>query len=245
MILELLKNYDTLNSFKIEFYNDDGLIEKLIRKFSAIMMILFSSIFAISQLVGQKINCWCPKEYSDSKCDYATTHCYLTNFRIPLSNSSELPRREYTQSHKIVYYQWIPFIFLIQGVVFYLPSIIWRWLYVKTGFDLNECFKRLAKDNSDQNDSQEINYVTDQIEKAILNGKNNCHKSKIFNSGCFLALSYLFTKIIYLSVIFFQLYIINNWFIDEHYEKSNWIFGSHLFNLENRFPRKIKYFFFF
>lgn len=245
MILDLLTNYETLNNLKIEFYNDDGIIEKLIRKFSAIMMILLSSIFAISQLIGSKIKCWCPKEYSDYKCEYANAHCYITNFYIPLSNSSELPRREYLQSHKINYYQWIPFIFFLQGVVFYLPSMIWRWLYSKTGFDLDDCFKRLGKDNSDQNDSKEIKYVTSQIEKAFMNGNNNCHKNKIFNNGYYLTFCYLLTKIIYLSSIFFQLYIFNKWFNDEYYNETNWIFGSHLFNLENRFPRNHKKILFF
>ncbi|RNA11649.1 innexin unc-9-like isoform X6 [Brachionus plicatilis] len=234
MILELISCYETLTSFRIEVYNDDGRVEKLIRRFSATMMIVFSSIFFIVQLVGSRIKCWCPNEYSDTKCDYANTHCYITNFYVPISNSSHLPRREELHSHKILYYQWIPYIFFLQGAMFYLPNVIWRWLYSKSGFDFDECFRTLRSDSSDQNDSEEIILVTEQIEKIIL--KKNKNSSKLFNNGFYLAFSYLLTKILYLSSIIFQFYVINNWFMDEHYRSYNWIFGSHLFNLTDRFP---------
>lgn len=235
MILEIINNYASLKSFRIQAYNDDGPFEKLVRKFSAIMMIVLSSVFLIAQLVGKKIQCWCPNEYSDPKCDYAITHCYLTELYIPLSNSTSLPNRENLRSHKIIYYQWIPFILFLQAVIFYFPSIIWRCLYSKSGFDIHECFTRLRNDSSGQNDSKDIYYVTNEIERNFLN--KNRQKSKLFNSGFYLAGCYNFTKFLYTFSILLQLYILNNWFKDEHYHRYNWI--TSLFNLEQRFPRKL------
>lgn len=64
-------------------------------------------------------------EYSGSRCTYATTYCYITSTYIPVGNATELPKRQDLESHKMLYYQWVPFIFLLQGFLFYLPSMIW------------------------------------------------------------------------------------------------------------------------
>ena len=254
MILKSIESYAKLAQTRLAKYDDDDVVEKLIRKFSAIMMVIFASIFGITQLVGNPIQCWCPNEYSGSRCEYAKIYCYITNLYVPINNSSHLPRRDDLQSHKILYYQWIPFIFSLQAVLFYFPSMVWRALNSKSGFDINGYVQELNNDNSGVKDSPGIRFVTHHIETCLVFKKNYHHRgnlknfvekrlfNKLFNKGFYLSFCYLTIKNLYLLSVFIQMYLLNNWLIDEHYSsKTNWIFGSHLFNLEERFPRKYRF----
>jgi hypothetical protein len=58
MILDLIKSYATISKYQFEKYDDDGFVEKLSRKFSAIMMIVFATCLSVFQLVGKPIKCW-------------------------------------------------------------------------------------------------------------------------------------------------------------------------------------------
>lgn len=251
MIIHFIDTYTRLSRYNFEKYDDDGKVEKLIRKFSAIMMIVFASLLGIAQLVGRPIECWCPNEYSGTRCAYATTYCYITNLYVPVSNSSHLPKREDLQSHKILYYQWVPFIFMLQALMFYFPNLIWRILNSSSGFDLNGYIQALKKDESDLKNSPAVKYVTHHIETCFEFRKSYQHRGsmkkfmqksvglKFLNSGFYLTICYLFTKFMYLFFVFLQLYLINNWLVDTHYSSaSNWIFGQHLWKLTERFPRK-------
>lgn len=253
MILQTIKSYALLAETRLEKYDDDDFVEKLIRKFSAIMMLIFASIFGVTQLVGNTIQCWCPNDYSDSRCDYAKAYCYITNLYIPINNSSHLPTRDDLHSHRILYYQWIPFIFSLQAFLFYFPSMVWRALNSKSGFDINGYIQELKNDNSGEKESHQIKFVSHHIETCLVFKKNYHHRgnlksfvekrlfNKFFNKGFYLSFCYLVTKILYLLSVIFQAYVLNNWLIDEHHSsKTNWIFGSHLFNLEERFPRILK-----
>jgi hypothetical protein len=57
-VIDLLKKYSELSKLEFEKYNDDGWAEKLSRKFSFIMMVIFTMCLAIFQLVGRPITCW-------------------------------------------------------------------------------------------------------------------------------------------------------------------------------------------
>ena len=51
-------------------------------------MLIFSSLLGVYQLVGKPLQCWCQSEYSGPRCEYATQYCYITNFYVPISNTS-------------------------------------------------------------------------------------------------------------------------------------------------------------
>ena len=53
------------------------------------------------------------------------SYCYITGTYIPIGNGTGLPSRKDLQSHQILYYQWVPYIFMLQAFLFYLPHIIW------------------------------------------------------------------------------------------------------------------------
>ena len=58
MILDLIANYAKLSQYQFEKNDDDGFVEKLYRKFSAIIMIVLATCLSVYQLVGKPIVCW-------------------------------------------------------------------------------------------------------------------------------------------------------------------------------------------
>jgi hypothetical protein len=58
MILNLISDYSKLWEKKFEKNNDDTFVDKLVRKFSAIILFIFASTLGIAQLVGKPIECW-------------------------------------------------------------------------------------------------------------------------------------------------------------------------------------------
>ncbi len=125
MILSLFQSFLKLNSVSFQNRYDDDVLDRLSRKYSAILLIIFSTIATTNQLVGKSVSCWCPKELKGKKCSYGTTTCYITNFYAPSTNTTQLDKREDLMSHKIYYYQWVPYIFLFQAFLFYLPYVLW------------------------------------------------------------------------------------------------------------------------
>ena len=58
MILDLITSYSTLSKKDFSKQKDDDSFDKLSRKYSATMMVIFASLLSIAQLVGEPIKCW-------------------------------------------------------------------------------------------------------------------------------------------------------------------------------------------
>jgi len=250
MILDVLASYTKLSSYEFEKLNTDDFFDKLSRRFSAIMMILFTTILGVIQLVGKPLECWCPNEYSGSRCNYAKTYCYITSFYVPVGNSSYLPPRDELETHRILYYQWVPYIFLFQALLFYLPSLVWTFLNTKSGFDIKNYVRELRKGNGDGKKDPAGYVVTHMNECSSFRTsytsrglvKRTLQDSwfNFFNNGIYLSMSYLLVKLMYAAVALLQIFVMNYWFRDDYYgnsSKLSFLFGPHNWKLSERFPR--------
>ena len=68
-ILNLIASYTRISKFRFAQNDDDDKVDKLSRKFSALLMIICAILLGTYQLVGSPIECWCPTELNS--CDYA------------------------------------------------------------------------------------------------------------------------------------------------------------------------------
>lgn len=249
-LFEIFSTYNKLSKYKFESEDDDHFVEKIFRKFSAIMMIVFTVLLGFYQIVGRPINCWCNNEHDVGKrCDYAKTYCYITATYVPVSNQSGqvLPNRNELQSHGIMYYQWVPYIFLIQSLMFYFPHIVWKYFSAKSGFDVKNYIKSLRSDDSDLKNSQAVKYVVSHIKSCLdyhrsykSRGLLSCLRVSVFHSGTYLTVCYLWCKLLYLFLTLAQLYLLNYWLKDSFNSSASvWqvLFGAHNFRWSERFPR--------
>lgn len=111
--------------------HDDDFTDRLTRSYTATLLFVFSLIITSSHYVGHTIECWCPAQFTDSHKRYANTICWVSNtYYVPMDHQVPLDNepRDY-----INYYQWVPFILLGQGLLCYVPRILWKFLSKRSG----------------------------------------------------------------------------------------------------------------
>ncbi|GMR54139.1 hypothetical protein PMAYCL1PPCAC_24334 [Pristionchus mayeri] len=108
------------------------------RALAAISVFLFTRSY-----VGEPVQCWLPKQFTDFWEQYVETYCLIEGSYYVNINSTNLPHAE--EKRKIIYYQWIPFIVLSLAAALYIPRVIWRMYQKKSGLDVSSVATDLKK----------------------------------------------------------------------------------------------------
>lgn len=115
-------------------------------------------------------------------------------------------------------------------------------------YEIESYVQSLKSDSSGSKNSPEVMYVTHHLDRCINFHKNYEHRGSVkrfvhnrihlalFNCGFYLSLCYVFVKLLYITSILMQLFLLNYWLRDEHY-KNHSLFGWHNWKLSERFPR--------
>lgn len=236
--------YNQLSTYAFERISDDDRWDRLSRRYSAITMVIFALIISTYTFVGQPIRCWCPVEYSDTRCEYATTYCYITSQYVPILNGTVLPTRNEIMSRRIYYYQWVVYIFLVQALFLYAPCILWRCLSRKQLFDITEYVDLLDS----KKDNKTIEYIAKHIVDSIQFTKTQPHRGLFSNLrpirclikkfDCLtLIISNLIVKLTYFVSIFVQIFLLEYWINDGKSNKYSIFYLYNWNNLRERFPR--------
>ena len=56
---------------------DDTITDRLNHVTTTTILILFSTLVTTKQYVGEPIECWCPKEFTKSRVQYANNICWV------------------------------------------------------------------------------------------------------------------------------------------------------------------------
>ena len=127
----------------------------------------------------------------------------------------------------LAYYQWIPFILLLMSVLFYIPSVLWHALATKTGFDIANLVKTLhsmEQLNPDIRD-RTLRYIAKHIDRALEIQREMgtgffSQFKRILRRHCpvfiigraqgnYLTFVYLFVKLMYITNVIGQLFLLN------------------------------------
>uniref|UniRef100_A0A914V946 Innexin n=1 Tax=Plectus sambesii TaxID=2011161 RepID=A0A914V946_9BILA len=86
--------------------------------------------------VGEPIQCWVPAHFTDGWEEYVENYCFVENtYWVKMEN--DLPNSvAERQKLQLSYYQWVPFVLLLQAVMFILPHILWRMLNWLSGIQV-------------------------------------------------------------------------------------------------------------
>lgn len=131
----------------------------------------------------------------------------------------------YTETRRLSYYQWVPFLLLLQAACFRLPSFLWKCGSMNSGIRVHEIVER-ACDSQNMEDAtrkKTLDSLTSHITKALHFQRRMTRKNaflhqtaKILNlryKACYVSYLYLITKIIYLINVLVQFYFMN-WFLN-------------------------------
>ena len=110
---------------------DDDFTDRLNSRFTVAIIVSFSVLVGLTQIVGTAITCWAPVHFTGSHKKYTNSFCWVRNtYYLPWDE--RIPRAEEPRDY-ITYYQWVPLILLVQAALFYMPSIVWHGLNQKSG----------------------------------------------------------------------------------------------------------------
>ena len=115
--------------------NDDDSIDKLNYRGTVCLLVLFSVFVTTRQYVGEPIHCWGPAHFTYNWMQYTNSYCWIQDtYYLPFEEY--IPRQDEPRDF-IPYYQWVPLILLIQGLLFYLPIVFWRNRNARQAIDIN------------------------------------------------------------------------------------------------------------
>ena len=117
----------TLAETRFDGCNDDDAVDRLSRRYTVFLLVVFSVVVGSRQLVGERIHCWVPARFTDNHETYANSVCWVSStYYLPFDDV--IPAADVDRSRKLSYYQWIPLLLLAQAAMFAAPS----WLVCKT-----------------------------------------------------------------------------------------------------------------
>ncbi|KAL3999078.1 Innexin family protein [Acanthocheilonema viteae] len=208
-----------LKGLKPQF--DDDAIDRLNYYYTPLLLIIFALTLSAKQYVGQPIQCWIPAQFTGAWEQYSENYCFIQNtYFLPLNHyiPRDLQERE---EREIGYYQWVPFILGLQGILFYLPCLIWRLLNWQSGIALKGIVLMSQDVNNMQSDKRKdsVTVVATHIYDSLKTQRNLIRNSPIsffLRKGAYLTILYMSVKFIYLVQAITQFVLLNN-FLGTHY----------------------------
>lgn len=104
----------------------DDFIDRINHSYTTVLMICTLVIMG-RQFIGKPIACWTPNEFISAQVEYATLVCWVTSTYFISSDQPTIPSDlSLRRKDSIHYYQWVPFLLMLQAAMFSIPCIIWR-----------------------------------------------------------------------------------------------------------------------
>ncbi|KAK7079093.1 hypothetical protein SK128_007328 [Halocaridina rubra] len=117
----------------------DNLVFRLHYKFTYAMFMVFALLTTLYDAIGNKIDCMAPvddgneeafKDVVDSYCfimgTYTVDRHHGRKIGVEVPHTGVGPRIGDEAITYHTYYQWVPFVLFLQGILFYLPHFLWK-----------------------------------------------------------------------------------------------------------------------
>ena len=244
---------------EVHFQADDDFTDRLSRKYTSGLLIIFASIVSMRQYFGDSIHCWCQENCSGNHEHYANMICWVSNtYYIPFSD--RLPQPEEPREHVIAYYQWTPVIFIMLSTMFVIPWALWKALNRRAGIDISIIIQgALESQRAHYADIRErsMSYSVHLLRRYLMAHRNDyigcCGRARKAMSrmcvccagrfsGNYLAFTYIFIKLLYLINVVAQFFLLDMLLANEYHfygirALSHFLLGTELIAAHN-FPRE-------
>uniref|UniRef100_A0A0N4ZN91 Innexin n=1 Tax=Parastrongyloides trichosuri TaxID=131310 RepID=A0A0N4ZN91_PARTI len=221
-----------VNHLTEDQYEDD-FADRLHYKYTPLLIIFLGSVNIAKIYLGEAINCFQKAEFRASWVQYSHSHCLIENTYFLRTNESIPIEHELRKERQIAYYQWVPYILLLQAMVFYLPQLIWRSSNWFTGLYIGSFVQTFVKDNLYNN----VEENSKKIAKAIDGVTDIRHKYfGLIDVNRFVTILYFTMKVLNMIIVLINMYIYGH-FIGEHLFGYNVLKHSGEWRYTGLFPR--------
>lgn len=214
--------------------NDDDLVDRMNHRYTVIILVIFTVLVTTTQYVGTPIHCWCPAYFTGSHEAFADKMCWVTNTYY-LVDPNAVPGQPGGLKSYLGYYQWVPVVLLAQAVLFYVPCLFWRVLNDRSGINVNnlvEAAETIQNALYPERREKTIKYMIRHLDHYLAYQRDYrggcCSTIKSVLTKClcltcgnrfgnYLITLYLFVKLIFLSNVLFQLFLIDRFLGAEYH----------------------------
>lgn len=188
---------------------DDDFTDRLSRHYSVLIFSVFLLIVSSVQFVGTPISCFTPASFTTAHITYADFVCWISDtYFVPID--AEIPDTHELSdvrpgSHVIRFYQYVPWILMVQTCGFFLPGFLWRSGSSRLGLSLQKQIDQLKLGRRSYADPP---FYRRQLIRNVAARLDQYFRLQRCYALPRITLFYLFIKLLYLMNILLQLYIL-------------------------------------
>ncbi|PAV57632.1 hypothetical protein WR25_23286 isoform A [Diploscapter pachys] len=212
---------------------DDDWADRLHYLITPNLLLAFAVLISWKQFGGHPIECMFPSKFPGSWEQYAEHYCWSQDtYFVEPDKHVELitDTKRYTAERALSYYQWVPFLLILQAAFFRAPSFIWQYFSNHSGLRIHEVVAK-AEDSSNLEEevrTKNIQILTEHLTNALRFKRRLMKKRVVVHKTCtclnyqysagFMTTIYIFTKLVYLLNVVVQFYFINVFLKTDRYQ---------------------------
>ena len=187
----------------------DDYVDRLNYYYTAMLLTFFAILTCAKQTIGKPIECMMPAEYPSTWNDYVRGYCYVSStYFVPINETSTLATRQEKMVHG--YYQWVPFILIIQALLIYLPNLAWKTFQNAQTIDMRHVVEKAKSLRFLMGEEHQtgLKEITQYLRERLQHQKTK-HGSSLAGFGWKSAAAHIVAKVLTVGVIYLQLQFIN------------------------------------
>ncbi|CAH8568967.1 unnamed protein product [Dicrocoelium dendriticum] len=200
---------------------------------TVVVLLLCATVVTVKQYMMKPISCYMATDIGGKNLlDYVENYCWVQG-TIPIAYAGRVPESdagwEELEKHKLLYYQWVPFVLGLQCILFYVPRVIWQMIcYNRAGTDIQHLVLSASEavHATDEQRLKMVQHVARTLEQLLFHHREYrsgisvraLHKVSKFcglfvvskRMGTRLFGIYLFIKLLYLTNAIGQIYMMQS-----------------------------------
>ncbi|KAI1721103.1 innexin domain-containing protein [Ditylenchus destructor] len=196
---------------QVEF---DDRVDQLNYLFTPGLILIFAAVVSTKIYAGQPMNCLLPTTFTTELRKYAMDYCFIENIYF-VGLKEEIPEVLERENREFKYYQWVPYLLVLQAALFNLPIWSWKNHYRQSEVNPDKVMREARKLKSMK--EPERRRMIDMLASDLY----DCLDTEEGQKSCRQTLWYLFTKILFLANIVLQFVLVGT-FIGRGYNAWCW-----------------------
>ncbi|KAL3078257.1 hypothetical protein niasHS_012144 [Heterodera schachtii] len=194
-LIDTVLKYIGPNNIKLDDFTD-----RLCYRYTPVLLGLFMFITGTVDNFGSPIRCMVPQEFSASWSNFVHQYCYVTGTYVKIVDPSD----QTVERIYVNYYQWVPYMLILQAMIMRLPLSFWRFgrRVSDADFDYVNELGLKARTSTAEKRTEFLTEAANYIYQIV--GTRKTHNGL----GSLVGYMYLFYKVINVIVVFAQIYML-------------------------------------